>query len=76
MTSAPPFTDKKHWGKRVLKAYPSPFSGTKKPNLSLIHLNAGKGEEKKKKRARTVHFHLFFKFTIAPSLKGVGERSL
>ena len=75
MTSAPPFTRKKLQCKSVLKAYPSPCSGTKKLNLRLIHLNAGEGK-KKEKRARTVHFHLFFKFIIATSLKGVGERSL
>jgi len=54
MTSAPPFTRKKLQCKSVLKAYPSPCSGTKKLNLRLIHLNAGEGKKKKKEHGQFI----------------------
>lgn len=78
MTSALPFTCKKHQCKRLLKAYPSPCSCTKKLNLSLIHLNAGEGKKKKKeKKSMDSSFPFVFQMHYCTQFeRGGGEESV
>lgn len=76
MTSALPFTCKKHQCKRLLKAYPSPCSCTKKLNLSWSISMKGK-KKKKEKKSMDSSFPFVFQMHYCTQFeRGGGEESV